>query len=439
MEATKVRTLALAFAALLAMGATTFAEEDELLAQVLSHVARVEAQIPRWQSAANQYQLLSAIVFALGLAISALQLLTRKWTKTAVAAIGLAISGLTGWLEKGFPGDHRAYRASVLEAQDTLQKLGTQIAFYRQDPDLATIRDKLQFLKENVEPLEARLTGIEKTLVASVSPQLWVPAPFRTEVAFAQGVDAGRPFTVQGMGECTSLSQARENSGQAAVDKLVSLVAQRLKRPVSSADRDLLRQYVADYATRTQAQLRGAAGQSRVQTTLTLAPTYAASYALEASLKEGRAGLGAQPTPEEQIRSIRQRFAKGASTTDVDGFLETTVKLQPGSTTVPLRATNAKNGSFRFGLSVTTDRGAGARVSLESVEIHQDASGGSTRWRFDLLDRQGNRILAIPTQRWDDSGRPTKCSFDPGAGYAGATQFAGTVEVTLVGLKPKVK
>jgi hypothetical protein len=79
-------------------------------------------------------------------------------------------------------------------------------------------------------------------------------------------------------------------------------------------------------------------------------------------------------------------------------------------------------------------------VAIESVEIHQDASGGSTRWSFDVLDGKGNRVLSIPTQRWDDSGRPTRCSLDPNAGYEGSVALVGgKVEIAIVGLKPKVR
>jgi hypothetical protein len=426
---------------LLPLTETASADEDKLLAPVLEHMARVEAAIPKWESAANRYQTLSAMVFALGLVTLALQLWTRPWTKAVVAAVGVAVSGLTGWLEKGFPADHRAHRAAVLEAQDALKNLRMQVEVYRADPDLedATVKARLEFIKANIEPLATKLSGLEKTLVASAAPN-WLPPPLRTEVAFAHAADYGAGLSAQGAGECSSLWQARENSTQAALERLATLVGQRLKRDTSTVERALLREYVAAFASRRQEQGKASgAGLYRVQTSLTLAPTYASAYAVEASLEDDKARAGPQAAAEETIRSIRKRFATAGSSPEVDGFLEASASLPPGPASMTLKAKDPRNGFFRFGLRVTATRG-GARVAIESVEIHQDASGGSTRWSFDVLDGKGNRVLSIPTQRWDDSGRPTRCSLDPNAGYEGSVALVGgKVEIAIVGLKPKVR
>ena len=410
---------------LTALVSVAFADErlDRYLAPTKEHIQRIKPEIDHWRSAARWYLVLSVGVFVLGLTTAALQLWTKSWTKKTVAVVGLVISALTGVVEKGFPVDRRSYLASALDAEDTIEQLKTQMALLEDAPDLTTAPAILDAIHKYITPLETKLRDIEKKLVAAAPPLLG------PRVVYA----ADAPASVVGAGECNYLWQARENSQAAAVEKMVTRLAANAALNLSAGARDPLRDYVSQYGSRTDAQTKpSGSGTMRFETRLSLNSTFADAYAMKSF-------LNSQPVPSrgERIQSVRQRLKAGKPSTDIDGFLETTFQLPLKGGSVRLEAENPKNGSFVFFFTVTPTKGP-AQVSLKSVEIHQDASPGSTRWSFDVLSG-GKVIISLPMQRWDDSKRPTSCIVDPEAGFSGpANPSSETIQLTVVGLKPKV-
>ena len=410
------------------------ADKEQFLAPVKDHVRAIENQIPQWESTARLQFRISAGVFFLGLVIAALQLWTRSWTKTAVAVVGLAVSGMTGWLSQGFPADRRAYLDSIIETRARIREIQTQMDVYRSNRDLIDAVAMLNFISEKIAPIEAKLTETEKKLVA-----LTVPMSKPLMVYAAETAPLG---SVQGFGECNSLWQAQENSQAAAVEKMVSLLVSSASLSLEPGDRDLLRTYVSRYGTKAQVRLEQfqqgpPSGTQRFQTRLALSATYLSPFAVKSFLQSERARKGKKLTREDQTQSIRQQVRIRRPNMDVDGFLEHTFTLPLKGGSVRLEASNPKDGSFVFFFDVAPAAPGSARVSLKSVEIHQDASGGSTRWSFDVLS--GSKvIISLPTQRWDDSERPTTCVIDPEAGFSGTAGVSNdAVQLTLVGLKPK--
>src|SRR5437870_1257048 len=101
------------------------AQTDTLLNETVRHISDIEHKIPEWEVEARRYSAISACIFALGLLIAGIQIFkgAKTNTKHVVALIGLAISGLTTWLEKGFPCDAHAYRSNVIDAQNMIRNL----------------------------------------------------------------------------------------------------------------------------------------------------------------------------------------------------------------------------------------------------------------------------------------------------------------------------
>jgi hypothetical protein len=420
------------------LGPAVVAQDDALLAPTTQHIAAVKNNlIPQWRSSARMYEVLSWIVFGLGLVTTATQLpqlAGRSGTKVAVAVIGLVVSGLTGWLEKGFPCDHRAYRRAIVRAEKAISDLETQMVIYKEHPDLPRdFQAKLQFIKTNLAPLDNELRDLEAQLVA-------VSWPLGARPVYA--AEAGL-LTVVGVGESNSLFQAQENSYYAAVEQMVTALGRPAGLQLTPADRAMVQGYIAAYATKTQLQRPGStAGSLRYETRLALNPIYANAYAIRAFLDSERVRQGPRPLREQIIQAVRKSAAAGKLGRDADGFLEAGLRAPlkggPLERQVLLEAKNPKFGSFLFTFTIARESKGAARVTLRSIDIREDASGGSTRWSFDVLS-QGRVIFSLAEQRWDDSRRPTRCVYAADAGYSGAAPLAGDeVEITLVGLKPKV-
>jgi hypothetical protein len=355
-------------------------------------------------------------------------------TKIGVAVIGLVVSGLTGWLEKGFPCDHRAYRRAIVRAEKAISDLETQLVIYKEHPDLPRdFQAKLQFIKTNLAPLDNELRDLEAQLVA-------VAWPLGASPVYA--AEAGL-LTVVGVGESNSLFQAQENSYYSAAEQMVMALGRSAGLRWTLADRAIVHAYVASYATKTQYQRSGSGpGLIRYETRLSLNPVYANAYALRALLDSERTRQEQRPPREQVIQTVRKNAAAGKLGRDADGFLEAPLRASLKGASlerqVLLEAKNPKFGSFLFTFTIARESKGAARVTLRSIDIREDASGGSTRWSFDVLS-QGRVILSLAEQRWDDSRRPTRCLYPAEAGYSASAPLAGDdVDLMVVGLKPKV-
>ena len=455
------RIIVLALATTLVEALPSLVAQDPLLGPTLTHVQEVRQKIPTWRREANLYAAISWMVFGLGLVTAGAQVFQLSGTKAedtaaaprpkkssqirqavrvGVLATGLAVSGLTGVLDRGFPCDHRAYRKAILQAETVLRNIENQAELFKSDPDLhdeqltakARHKAKLDFLNKNVDPPMQQLRDVEERLVS------WVPLR-NPGVVYAADV---RGTSATGLGESSSLFQAQENSVSSAVEAMATKLAESAKVVLNSANRDILRAYVSRYSSRSQQPVntKGAApGVFCHQTTLTMEPGYTSAYAVKTHLASETKGL----TVEEEIQKIRVAAAQGKLGPDRDGFIEAVVRIpaegKPLRQKVQLRSANPVNGSFVFEIAVGSANGEAATVSVESIQIEQDGSSGTTRWAFEILN-QGRRIITLAEQRWDDSRTATRCNYSGQAAYTGTARVVnGQVELTLVGLKPKLR
>ena len=225
-------------------------------------------------------------------------------------------------------------------------------------------------------------------------------------------------------------SQAEENSRAAATEGLVTELGRVLGGAITPVQRDRLRDFSSRYAVSTQSATQSG-GSSVFRTTLTLSPTFSNRSVLSSV---SASGGSLRDVRLEQIGALRKRaLAKPKSDT---GFIEGTAVLPLNGGTVAVRAPDASRGSFVFTFSTSQAGNDTIRVAPTAIDVRQDGSAGATRWSFDVLV-DGNLVIRIPSQRWDDQGRPTRCSLDPIAGFEATVPAKGTtVAVTVVGVKP---
>lgn len=406
---------------------------DSFLEPVNARVLRTTTDIPVWKSTARLYWRGSAAVMFLGLLGSLFAFVSGQrsdskgkgplaWPAISAFVIGLGVSGLTWWLQNGFAVDNKGYMKAAGEAEDLVAQLTTQINVYKattfEDLDKA-----LSFLKEHITPLSERLQAVQNrliVLVRSVEP-----------VAYAQEYQQMQPsLSANGVGDCNLLSQSEANSRVAAIERVVNSLPKATGVKITPADRDSVRAYVAKYGAFAQYQ-----DKAQIQTKLTLGQTFTNPKVLDAFLQSER--KSGQFTPEQRIEVARKQVTS-KSMTSVDGFIETTQTISVPGGTIGLSAVDKRQGSFQFAFDVKPANDGMATVYLRNIEITQDASGGSTRWRFEILSF-GSVVMSLPEQRWDDSGHPTRCAIDGGAGFSAAMKSPqGGVPITIVGMKPKV-
>ena len=76
--------------------------------------------------------------------------------------------------------------------------------------------------------------------------------------------------------------------------------------------------------------------------------------------------------------------------------------ISPSGTTI-VKGLVKRGGTFEF-----TFDSKGGILRVRDVAVFQDGSAGSTRWAFDVLV-DDKLLFRIPTHRYDDSGKPTRC------------------------------
>jgi hypothetical protein len=212
---------------------------------------------------------------------------------------------------------------------------------------------------------------------------------------------------VSGLGTCNFLPQADENARVSASEQLVASLAKSGSVLRASSDWAHLREYVDEYATRTQTQTGEA-----IRSTASLSPTFTNAKTLSAFMR------GRPNVPQ----SSRQRVQSTA-----------VVPLSGGSVT--LRSRNPKDGSFVFSFDVKPGQAGALLVSLRGVDVYEDGSVGSTSWGFQILSN-GTPLINLPVQHWDDARRPTKCTIDAAAGFAGEIKGNGNgLALTITGWK----
>src|SRR5207302_6132457 len=123
-------------------------------------------------------------------------------------------------------------------------------------------------------PLTEKLKGIENKLVA------FAPASERWTVYAADA-----PPPIRGIGDCNYLSQAHENAEVAAVEKIVRQLDERASLHLGPGQRDGLREYVLQYAKRSETQQKTAGNSFRFENQISLSPTFSDSYVLKSYLQ----------------------------------------------------------------------------------------------------------------------------------------------------------
>jgi hypothetical protein len=384
--------------------------------------------VPTWQSSANRYERIASAVFILGLLTAGLQLERLRKQKgmiAAVAIIGLAVSGLTGWMERGFAADHKGYRKAVLQVERIVCQLKPQMNLFLDkfartasvtDPEAAVqvAEAKLSFINEKILPLSNRLSELETNLVAYS-----YGSPFGL-TAYAE---ASSSWSGTGIGQCNVLTQSEENSSIAANERLVAMLAEKN----AGTDRNALREFVAQYSTRTQYQ-----DKQQFRTTVALNPTFANPKILTPYLDAKRRSVTPVSTPAP-LSGVKSKLPAWPNQ-EVTHYLETTATVD--SKGITLRK-DPKDGWFVFRFATVPDK-AGRRVRLQSVNIVEDASQDSTRWSFYVL-HDGKVIMELPLQRWNDAGQPTTCTMDPAAWLSTPLPNRNDpVRLTVIGLKSEV-
>ncbi|MDE3166624.1 MAG: hypothetical protein KGN36_12535 [Acidobacteriota bacterium] len=435
--------------------------KETLLKPTLAAVARVAEQIPTWQSAAVRYRIIAVAIFLIGLLTSALSRVSvcapepaaapdaeppphpgppkhAALVANAVFVLGLVVSGLTTWLNQGFATDRKGYLKSVDAAANKICEIQTQINLFRAQ-SFETLPDELSFISKNIAPLNQDLSSIQDPLLA------YVPLPSAT--AYAQSRNAAQ-YAVQtvtgyGNGACTYLPQAQENARQEALDSLVASLAARLTLDPSGADRLILRNYAARYGSRSERQMSGKAADLRyIDATVSLIGTFADPEVVRLYLSRGE--QDPPPTLDaEAIAAVRARFTRrNLRLAPPSGFLEGSAVLYPrapnsGAEVVLSRPGAVRVPAFRF--HFVLDRGARKQpgLTLDTVEVLDDGADGSAQWSFAVLV-EGQIVISLPEQQWDDRGHPTRCIMGRAYSYgASLPPRSGEVRLTVVGMTPE--
>ena len=93
-------------------------------------------------------------------------------------------------------------------------------------------------------------------------------------------------------------------------------------------------------------------------------------------------------------------------------------------------------GAFTFLFNVDSRAGV-THLQLLEIKVYNNSGTGSTRWSFDVT-LGGERVLAIPMRRLEDSGRPTTCKTVEGEKLERDVNLAksGTIELKVIGYRP---
>ena len=445
-------------------------------------ITSIEGQIPGWTSAAAWNLGGAIIVGLLGVLAAALQLFVQvedgrgekdkntppdapvkkrlsrlQW---AVITVGAVISAVTLVMNLAFAADHREYRKSVAQARQIIGDLRKSILSFERDPDIRTYdaleardasalteseRADMNRLFDIVVKREQEKFGEYVRRLGYIEERLSAVAPLGPAIVYA-AIPAGP--SARAWAESNDAWQAEQNSFAAAAQKMVAQLIDSSSLKLSDRDRDLLPKYVEQYARKQTTTERPQGGRVKVLTELTMTRSYANPALIGAFLRAQSPAAGAARSREQLIEQVRLEFSKSAAReANFDTLLEAKAMVPLSGGTVALQAKNPSDGDFLLRFAVqpsgrqrAQNTSAGlATVRLESMEIRQDSSPGSTRWIFYVLGSDGRVVLSLPEQRWDDSKRPTVCWWAPEFAPVGqATAAAAGVALTVVALKPKL-
>jgi hypothetical protein len=415
------------------------AAESQLLQPAQAKITDLDSSIPVWERNANTTKRLTLTVAILAVIVTLLQPLgagkelpTRggpksvkpRWVPVATGIIGAVVAITTAVLDKGFSADHRGYRKAVVSANDLKSRLQTQIAIFNESPDLIDSPGdaaeakaqrharRLEFLNKNIEPLLREISSLTISLAANRPV-----APFG--VLNAAELRMSGSIATESTGACNTLWQSQELSYNAAVEKMAFRLRAWSRQP--NAALEPLRDYVKKYADRSQSRAEPdkRSGMQQFKTTLNLSPLF---------LNWNAAGPFFRPQP-----------AMGSPTGPVLARGTATGSASAGSrqaVIVPVLAPNSRDGHFQFSFLIDRPAGAAPRLLLQSMEIYEDGSPLTTAWRF-VITVDGQPVMEVPTQRFDDSARPTRCRLDADAGLTvPLPPSSGVYRIDVAGYRP---
>lgn len=429
------------FALLITLFATAAHADSEMVSAILKptkeYVTSIEAEIPKWQTAATWYRGLSFFAALLGLAPALFRVFTPRPKNgseedevklfgrfNVLAAAGLLAACLTLVITWGFEADHRAYKRAIQEADKLCRSFRTQEILLKASPDANDPVRLVELYQKQIEPLFKSLVSVKASLTTSVGP-------WNTGIVYA--MDGGG--TVQAIGEANYDWQAQQNSQTGAMEAMLGDLTRLLGSNLTDNETDALRDYIDSYGKRTQRRLSRGNNGVRVQTDLTLNQTFLNPALIRAYIAKTARPAGL--TRELQIDALRALSSQNRASAD-DGFAEGTAVLSGSGGSVVVRKADPKSGSFIFRFVVIPSKGLPV-VRLTELEIHEDAGPGSTRWSFYVL-YEGKVIMTLPEQRWDDSKKPTRIWWDNEPWLTKQLQPKnGVFPITVVGIRPKMQ
>jgi hypothetical protein len=373
---------------------------------------------PSWERKAEIYFYVSACVFLLGLLTTALE---RLWNSPkaglTIACFGVAVAGMTWWQNNGFGGNHKSYRKSASSCRRTISQLNLKLNVMT-SRNFASLDEVLQYKSQDLDPLLGKLEALESELLASAD------LPFQVQTAYA-----AQELVSLGTGDCNLLGQSETNATALAISRLAEQLSPKSGGAFSPGEKQALREYVERYAAKSQSK------DALFRTTLTLHPTYARAAPIYAQkIKPVAQGK----TVEDKLTGIKAAIQSPSFALERTGYLERDLGVPLKGGFVTWKADNPKDGWFDFDFQVSGIANQRVQLRMRSIVIREDASGGSTRWAFYVM-QQGKLVFEIPEQRWDDGKKPTVCRIDPQSGWAGEAAIIGnTIPIRIVGVKPKV-
>ena len=257
-------------------------------AQIAPHVVRYrqildnrQQIIDGWNRDVTFEIALTVSVCVCGALIAAIQVTKKGWTTGATAALGAFTTVLTGMNAIVFPADYRTLRQSAIDARELLEELSTTVDDYaavrtpqdRQTTDAEFLKKLSQLdavIKRVLKGSPAEVSHNESNGVAERATFNWSRVVLAASVSGTPSwanhppADQFNLFFV-GEGEGASLSEAKNNSVTAALERAVQSI-----KPESQLDLTALRSLIekASSVEDSSFQFNKAAGRFRYFTLL---------------------------------------------------------------------------------------------------------------------------------------------------------------------------
>jgi len=222
-----------------AWAAETGALEADLLPGWQQQLAQIQAQIAQWYRCADAVLALTVAVALLGVAASAIQGFQKSWCKPATVVVGLLVSGITAVNTQYYQLDNKTYRELAVESERLTRDVKNNIAAYTRPTSSDSDRET---------SYEAIIKRLDDFLDIKKKAPITLASTLGGSVVHARSpVQSEGRLSVQGVGVCNSLAQAKENSLRDAIEKGVARLRSDQKVAAAATDLQALRAYVEKY------------------------------------------------------------------------------------------------------------------------------------------------------------------------------------------------